>query len=120
MNEGSREEAFPFYSHNDGVCVLVEDNLSAIRIARHTSAMPIIGATVSIDKLMRLYRTGVRKMVVWLDSNKWKESRNIAEKLKWIGCSSYSLFTEKDPKEYDDETIKRELSEYLPKLGEGA
>lgn len=50
------------------------------------------------------------KLVCWLDSDKYREARNIADQAKLVGFDARAEFTELDPKDLSDEIIKEKLS----------
>lgn len=91
--------------------VLVEDPVSAIRIASGSSgcdAMPLLGshlATKRLNAIAGLYRD----LVFYLDHDKLKESRLMAEKASLIGCNTRVIYTPLDPKEYTDSDLKEYL-----------
>jgi hypothetical protein len=89
----------------NGRLVITEDALSALKVARQCDAMPALGTNVPVKKLQIISRTYTR-LTVWLDSDKWREARHIADNFKWLGLSADTIFTEKDPKEYSDDEIK--------------
>ena len=88
--------------------VITEDALSAIRIARQCDAMPALGTNVPVHKIMVLARS-YERITIWLDSDKWREAREIADNVKWLGLSADTIYSELDPKSYTDEQI----TEYL-------
>lgn len=88
---------------------VVEDAVSAARIARQCDAMPCLGSYLPVKKLARL-KPFYEVLILWLDEDKLKESREIAQNAKWLGFSTRVVYTELDPKEYSDEEIKKLLS----------
>jgi hypothetical protein len=88
--------------------VITEDALSAIRIARQCDAMPALGTNVPVHKIMVLARS-YERITIWLDSDKWREAREIADNVKWLGLSADTIYSDLDPKSYTDEQI----TEYL-------
>jgi Zn ribbon nucleic-acid-binding protein len=114
-NRGRKEEAFPLYTVEQGQhtnrIVITEDALSSLKIARKTDAMPALGVTLPKSHLIALKGLGYTDVVVWLDKDKWREARLIADRFKNIGLSTSTRLTEKDPKEYTDEEIKKILEE---------
>lgn len=89
--------------------VLVEDPVSAIRVAgAWGDSMPLLGshlATSRLNAVAGLYRA----LVLWLDSDKLKEARAIAKRAELIGVSTRVIWTELDPKCYTNEQIKEIL-----------
>jgi len=90
--------------------VITEDPLSAIKVSRQVDAIPCLGTNFPLHKINELRNRGYQHVVVWLDSDKWREGREIADKCKWIGMSATTLLTELDPKCYIDEQIKEYIS----------
>jgi hypothetical protein len=109
-NQGSPKAVLPIIRAKEGTnrLVIVEDTLSAIKIARQCDAMPLLGSYLPVDKLMRLQRL-YSKITVWLDHDKFKEAYEIMDKFKWLGISSNLVLTQKDPKEYTNEQIYQYL-----------
>lgn len=113
LNYGSREEALEIYQTQGKqahLLVITEDACSAIKVSRQCPAMPVLGVSLSKNKLLRIQRLGYTSLVVWLDRDKWKEAREIADMAKWLGLSATSILTDLDPKEYSNEEIERFLS----------
>lgn len=113
LNYGSREEALEIYLPKEPErhqLVLTEDACSAIKVSRQCPAMPVLGVSLSKNKLLRIQRLGYTSLVVWLDRDKWKEAREIADMAKWLGLSATSVLTDLDPKEYSNIEIERYLS----------
>jgi hypothetical protein len=84
--------------------ILTEDILSAIKVSKVYMGMPLLGTHISRSKLAKVC-TGVERLVVWLDEDKWREARQIADAAKLIGINAKTLLTPKDPKEYNDNEI---------------
>lgn len=111
FNTGSVAAVLPVFWAPDSsrTIVVPEDALSAARIARYRPSMPCLGSHLPVKKIMALKRLGFETMVVWLDSNKLNEAREIAQMGKWIGLSTKVVYTELDPKEYSDMEIRETL-----------
>jgi len=73
--------------------------------------MPLLGTHIAKEKLMAL-RPFYDSLVVWLDSDKYREARNIADQAKLIGFKARAGFSELDPKDLSTEEIKERLSEH--------
>jgi hypothetical protein len=117
-NQGSPSNVLPvFYPKREGeagegmdvAIVVVEDALSASRIASSCPSMPCLGSYLPSHKLMALKRLKFNRLITWLDSDKLKESREIAQRAKWLGFDTRVVYTELDPKEYSNEEIKAYL-----------
>jgi len=100
-----------FYGYADKL-ICVEDILSAIKIARLSPeycAMPILGSSLSEDSIQRLSGR-FKEVIMWLDRDKAKDSVTISRDLRQRGFNSRSVITELDPKEYDENQLKKLLS----------
>jgi hypothetical protein len=108
-NQGSPESLLPIFQSGSvraQKLVVVEDAVSAAKIARQCDAMPCLGSHLSNSKLARIRALGYQQLVFWLDGNKWKESTLMSDRAKLLGFKTKVVFTEKDPKEHSDEQIK--------------
>lgn len=90
------------------VLVLTEDVVSSLRVGHTTAAMPLLGTHIAINRLAALKRV-YQTLVVWLDEDKWREAREIADAASLLGFNARSILTPKDPKEYLDEEIQEFL-----------
>jgi len=88
--------------------VLTEDAVSSLVVARTSDAMPLLGTHIAKEKLMAL-KPFYDSLVVWLDSDKYREARNIADHAKLIGFNARAEFTTLDPKDLTDKEIKERL-----------
>lgn len=84
--------------------ILVEDVVSAIKVARHCPTMPLFGSSCSKSKLSRLGRY-TNQIRFWLDRDKLNQSMMLAKLAKQLGMSAKVIYTEKDPKELSDSDI---------------
>jgi hypothetical protein len=137
-NQGSPKDVLPIFRRqllgDDGGTfpkrlVVVEDAVSAARItaagplegpgatrgsgtcldASWWHAMPCLGSYLPLKKIVALKSLKYEQLLVWLDSDKLKEAREIEQRAKWIGLSARTIYTEKDPKEYTDDEIREIL-----------
>jgi hypothetical protein len=114
FTQGPVSEVLPIYPvqvSNVSTLVLVEDPLSAIKVSRFSHAMPCLGSDLPKDKIKRLADVlgpflGVSEVVVWLDSDMLSNAKRLADRFKLLGVASRVVYTEFDPKEYDDKTIQ--------------
>lgn len=130
-SSGSLEEVYPIYQclqfgenqlagtrtgsgsmdnqqQSSSVLVLVEDCMSAIKIARQSDAMPCLTSSLSptkLNRLVRLYDT----FVVWLDGNMFPNAQKMARQLQMLGANARAVYTPLDPKCYDDGNIRNIL-----------
>lgn len=112
---GEPEQCIPLYTPKLSDCprlwtglVLVEDPISAIKVARLTTSMPVLGSSLSLSKIKRLAGLPEASMgiVVWLDGNMFPKAVEMAERLQHLGCEARAVYTELDPKCYNDEEVK--------------
>lgn len=87
----------------------VEDMLSAIKIGRVVTAMPIFGSVISDAKLLRLSKM-FDTIVIWLDSDKMRISFQLRLKAKNVFKHAYSCARSQDPK-----CLQMEDIEYIVK-----
>jgi len=99
------------YGKGDTI-VVVEDVLSAIKIARLRHAgicsTPLLGSSVSkktMSQLVKDYKT----IYVWLDRDKARTAVDIKNKFRSLGIISKAIISDLDPKEYN----KTEILEWL-------
>lgn len=107
----SGEKPLTIYGTGDKL-VLVEDILSAIRIARtkdHYCGCPLLGSSLSYAFENEIIRRGFKQVLVWLDRDKAVNALRIKRKLTSRGIDSRVIVTDKDPKEY----TKGEVLEWL-------
>ena len=113
---GILNEVLPIYYHRDGSrrtdkLVIVEDAVSAIKIARISDAMPCLGSDLPAIKLKRL--AGLYKaFTVWLDGNMYDKAQAMAQKLQMLGCEAKAIYTSLDPKCYDTPVIEGVLTSF--------
>ena len=104
LSHGSK----PFILHGEGdPIVVVEDVVSAIKVSRVCTALPLFGSNFPGNWMVRLAKLHPAHVVIWLDNDKIFESREYSAKLRQLIPKCYSLNTHKDPKCYDEEDIKR-------------
>ena len=89
------------------VCVLVEDIVSAIKVAHNTNvcASPLFGSHISLAKLLR-YKKMFDKIIIWLDDDMKTKVVKYSQLANSIGLPVSTVYTTHDPKEIDDATIK--------------
>lgn len=86
--------------------VIVEDCISAIKCSRVAASMPVLGSSLSLNKLTRLsHLPGLSSVVVWLDGNMYDKAQQIAKRLQLLGLEARAIWTKADPKEYENEEI---------------
>ena len=88
-------------------CVLTEDIISAIKVSHNTNvcASPLFGSHISLAKLLR-YKKMFDNIIIWLDDDMKTKVVKYSQLANSIGLPVSTVYTERDPKEYDDATIK--------------
>jgi hypothetical protein len=94
----------------NGILVLVEDIISALKVSNVYASGSLFGSSLSSD-WMRLIEKYKCKPIFWLDKDKLKASKEYRDKFRAKGIESSIIFTPKDPKYY----YKYEISEYVKK-----
>ena len=84
--------------------ILVEDMISAIKVSRQFSTMPIFGSFLTHERAGRLHLFFDR-LIFWLDYDKSISAFHQATRMKQTGWLTSVIITPKDPKEYSDEEI---------------
>jgi len=93
--------------------VIVEDILSAIKITKAGSkALPIYGSFIGRDRFKEIlrYLDGTKKVYVWLDKDKWKESVREARMARLCGLDCGVINTDLDPKLVSLTEIRNKLT----------
>jgi DNA primase len=91
--------------------VVVEDYISAIKVARIVPCVPLLGSNLPDDALLRLCK-GYKRLLIWLDHDKTATALKIASKARLVGLETGVICTELDPKELSDTEIFNRLSSY--------
>jgi hypothetical protein len=85
--------------------VLVEDIVSAIKLARVVPTLPVMGSQIQNERFMQLSKL-TKEVVIWLDPDMRKASVEFSRKANMFGLKSTSIFSEVDPKELEMDKIK--------------
>lgn len=112
FNQGEIRNVLPVFDYSTKdkeALVIVEDCISAMKIARVFHAMPLLGSSLMLSKVPQIKRAGYRRVVVWLDHDKYKESVGIATKFQMLGINTHCICTDMDPKCYSMDQIKDKL-----------
>ena len=102
------------YGESDTI-ILVEDVLSAIKIARLSPeycAMPLLGSSLSSEH-EEVLRDIFKTIYVWLDRDKANQGIKMSRNLRQKGMNTKSIITDLDPKEYTEGEIKTWLKNKL-------
>lgn len=89
------------------IVVLVEDVVSAIKIARHSIAIPLFCTDASVQFLRRLKTLGYTDFKVWLDGNAMKQAAKITRRISMLGLRGETIVTVDDPKDHTDDQIRK-------------
>lgn len=108
FTSGPSADIIAKYSTSKGrdTCCVVEDCISAIKLAyAGVDGVPCLGSSMPRKKIIRMSKFYDR-MVVWLDADKLKEARLIAEHGTAVGMETKVVYTEDDPKVFSINVIK--------------
>jgi len=85
--------------------VLTEDAVSALVVSQVADGKPLLGTSIPREQIAEIAKS-YDELIVWLDDDKWREGRSIADSAKLLGMKTKTLLTDKDPKEFSVEDIK--------------
>jgi hypothetical protein len=85
--------------------VLTEDAVSALVVSQVADGKPLLGTSIPREQLAEIAKS-YDELIVWLDDDKWREGRSIADQAKLLGMKTKTLLTDKDPKEFSVDDIK--------------
>lgn len=106
--KGDLRDVVALYGRQGRSLVLVEDVISAIKVARFTQSWWLAGNSVGIDRWKRLYKIIPRGLQVdiWLDPDMDSQSIKQAALGRSCGINAGVIFSSKDPKEMPMSVIK--------------
>ena len=96
--------------------VLVEDVVSAIKIARVMPVMPLFGSTLGQDKAFRIAKD-YKKLILWLDQDKHEVAIKLASHYKYVFEDIGVISTKSDPKDVSPSVLRDQLKWYQPVKG---
>lgn len=102
---GQVESCYHILGGHSNTIVLVEDVISAIKVARVQQAMPLFGSQISLDRIKKLSDL-VPKLVIWLDADKARYAVQSKMKASPFFDEVACVITLKDPKEYSTREIQ--------------
>lgn len=85
--------------------VVVEDKLSAIKVSRLVSSVCLYGTKIPLEHARTLSKT-FSELVIWLDSDKRRESVVQAMVMNSLFKQVKVVFSDKDPKCYENSEIQ--------------
>jgi hypothetical protein len=107
FTQGTPDDVLPLYGEATATLTIVEDPVSAMKIARYTTALPVLGSDLSHNKLARIARLpGLSNVVVWLDGNMYPKAQRMAQRFQMLGLTACAVYTEEDPKACTDEVMQ--------------
>jgi len=97
------------YGTNPDTCIIVEDIISAIKVGRQFTAIPMLGSIPCKHTASHL--EGFKNVFLWNDRDKAKESLKTARNLSEIlGKTVRVIIKPLDPKEYSNFEIRSYIS----------
>ena len=109
LTTGSPETVYHLLGDNPDCCVVVEDLLSAIKVSRVTTAMPLWCGWLS-PKRMKTIAAGYKKLVIWLDNDKAKDAIKFKQRALPFYEDVKVVITDQDPKRFTTDQIKHIIS----------
>jgi hypothetical protein len=94
------------YKDSDQQVVVVEDFISAIKVARVCPSLCLWGSEISLTLLKRLSNK-FSHLIIWLDQDKTSHATRCAVKARPYFEQVTSIFTNNDPKTYSTEELKQ-------------
>lgn len=110
FSQGKIHEIIHPIKINQRKAVLVEDIISAIKVSKTMGTIPIFGSSISTKQMLRL-KTIVDEVWFWMDPDMRTKSVKMARMSSLLGIQSHVIFSDKDPKEHDHESIANILRE---------
>jgi hypothetical protein len=98
---------FPDGLIDDCICI-VEDFISAIKVSRVLTSMPMWGSRLSNQQLLQL-SSWFKKIIWWVDPDKQKEYPNLVNRSSLFFEDAHCVYSELDPKFYSTEEICKKL-----------
>jgi Zn ribbon nucleic-acid-binding protein/DNA primase len=91
--------------------VVVEDYISAIRVAYFNHCMPLFGSNISMKKAQDMARI-YDNLFIWLDADKYSEAISFYSKYSYLFKNCTTIRTKMDPKDYAHYEINAQLKTY--------
>ena len=107
ITKGKPNEIIHVLGKGDSL-VIVEDLLSAIKVARVTRCLPLWGSSPSMVFLNRL-RHITDHLVIWLDPDKTYEAEKLRKRVSVLIDRVTIIHSQADPKVYDEDEIREKL-----------
>ncbi len=104
ITRGFPEDVFHILGSNNNCITVVEDIISAIKVGRHTSAMPLWGSNLSTKRISRLAQM-YPNLNIWLDKDKQMYSVMGRQRAAPFFNRARSIISANDPKTYNDLSV---------------
>lgn len=92
--------------------IIVEDFISAIKIARRYTSMALMGSTLSTSRMKGLIEF-TQCLTFWLDEDKAEKAYRLAQTARMLNFNSKFIITKHDPKEYTDDQIAAQVETHI-------
>jgi hypothetical protein len=102
------DKPFILFGTKDPI-ILVEDVVSAIKVSRCCTAIPLFGNSFPAEWMVRVAKLRPQHVGIWLDSDMVATSRKAVKKFNLLAPIAGTVETELDPKCYTTEQIKEIL-----------
>lgn len=99
----------------NGTIIVVEDIISAIKVGRDFTALPIFGSHMSIRQITACAERKAH-LGIWLDRDKAMEAFKVASRASQYVSKAITIVSERDPKDHTDEEITRKILDAFPDL----
>lgn len=111
--EGEPKAHFQNVSEENDTVFLVEDVVSAVKAARYTNAVALLGTHISDALIDRLVKCNFKKVCLALDKDAWKTAVELKQK-HGINFGNFSLVPlSKDIKDMLDKDVMELIREYV-------
>ena len=97
------------HSQPPDTIIAVEDFVSAIKVSRHCDAVCVFSGTLRRKQAVTLSKR-YKHLIIWGDYDKTVENMRLAKQDTSLFKTSRSNMTTKDPKEYSNEEIIRQIN----------
>lgn len=94
--------------------IIVEDYISAIKVARQFTTMALLGSQMSTPRMNGL-KKWTQHLTFWLDEDKADKAGELVRVATMLGFHAKYVITKHDPKAYDNATIEDILSSHSKK-----
>lgn len=105
VTRGNPNDILHILGNDSSTITVTEDLLSAIKVSRYGTSMPIWGSYIQDQVAVRLSKR-YSYLNIWLDYDKTKEAHKMQRRLSLYFREVKVISTFKDPKDSDGETIR--------------